>query len=504
MKNSISRRDFLKLAGMLPLGVAAPRLLDSLQAQTGKRNVIIVVFDALSAYDVSLYGFPRETMPNLSRLAKRAVVYHNNYAGGNFTTTGTASLLTGVLPWTHRAIQENSMVSPPFDKQNIFSAFPYYPIAYTHNGWAYTLLRQFQTEIEELIPREQLLLASYDNIIPELFKNDDDIASVSWVRNMRARQDGFAYSLFLANLYEWLQAKKIENLKELFPRGLPTTGSDNGFLLGEAVDFIAERLSLIPQPFVGYFHFLPPHFPYRTSLEFYNVFKDDGFSLIEKPLDILIKNEDKNLLARRTGYDEFILYCDKEFARFYEQLEIAGLLENTWLVLTSDHGEMFERGISGHSTDTLYEPVIRVPLVVFEPGRTEGMDIHIPTNNIDVLPTMLHVTGNPIPEWLEGTVLPPYSTSPSDPNRSIFVMRANDNDPFAPLTRASTMILKDRYKLHYYFGYPQVPENGLIKLFDVQDNPEEMNDLYTVKKDTASELLNELKAKLTEVNEPYL
>ena len=396
------------------------------------------------------------------------------------------------------------MVAPPFDKQNIFSAFPYYPIAYTHNGWAYTLLRQFQTEIEELIPREQLLLASYDNIIPELFKNDDDIASVSWVRNMRARQDGFAYSLFLANLYEWLQAKKIENLKELFPRGLPTTGSDNGFLLGEAVDFIAERLSLIPQPFVGYFHFLPPHFPYRTSLEFYNVFKDDGFSLIEKPLDILIKNEDKNLLARRTGYDEFILYCDKEFARFYEQLEIAGLLENTWLVLTSDHGEMFERGISGHSTDTLYEPVIRVPLVVFEPGRTEGMDIHIPTNNIDVLPTMLHVTGNPIPEWLEGIVLPPYSTSPSDPNRSIFVMRANDNDPFAPLTRASTMILKDRYKLHYYFGYPQVPENGLIKLFDVQDNPEEMNDLYTVKKDTASELLNELKAKLTEVNEPYL
>ena len=504
MKNSISRRDFLKLAGMLPLGVAAPRLLDSLQAQTGKQNVIIVVFDALSAYDVSLYGFPRETMPNLSRLAKRAVVYHNNYAGGNFTTTGTASLLTGVLPWTHRAIQENSMVAPPFDKQNIFSAFPYYPIAYTHNGWAYTLLRQFQAEIEELIPREQLLLASYDNIIPELFKNDDDIASVSWVRNMRARQDGFAYSLFLANLYEWLQAKKIENLKELFPRGLPTTGSDNGFLLGEAVDFIAERLSLIPQPFVGYFHFLPPHFPYRTSLEFYNVFKDDGFSLIEKPLDILIKNEDKNLLARRTGYDEFILYCDKEFARFYEQLEIAGLLENTWLVLTSDHGEMFERGISGHSTDTLYEPVIRVPLVVFEPGRTEGMDIHIPTNNIDVLPTMLHVTGNPIPEWLEGTVLPPYSTSPSDPNRSIFVMRANDNDPFAPLTRASTMILKDRYKLHYYFGYPQVPENGLIKLFDVQDNPEEMNDLYTVKKDTASELLNELKAKLTEVNEPYL
>ena len=502
----MTRRDFLKLAGMLPLSVAAPRFINRFaQSSSGKQNVIVVVFDALSAYDVSLYGFPRETTPNLSQLAKRAVVYHKNYAGGNFTTTGTASLLTGVLPWTHRALQENSMVASPFDKQNIFSVFQnYYPIAYTHNGWAYTLLRQFQAELDELIPREKLFLDSYDNFIPALFKNDDDIASVSWVRNMRVRQNGFAYSLFLSNLYEWLQERKIENLKDMFPRGLPTTGSDNGFLLDEAVDFIGERLSVIPQPFVGYFHFLPPHFPYRTSREFYNAFKNDGFSSVEKPIDILARKVDQNLHARRTGYDEFILYCDKEFARFYNHLEASGLLENTWVVLTSDHGEMFERGISGHSTDVLYEPVIRVPLVIFEPGRTEGMDIHIPTNNIDVIPTMLQVTGNKIPEWLEGVVLPPYTNATPDTERSIYVVRANDNDRFAPLSRASTMIRKDRYKLHYYFGYPEVSSNGLVRLFDVEADSEELNDLSSTKRETVAELLNILKQKLAEVNEPYL
>ncbi len=64
-----------------------------------------------------------------------------------------------------------------------------------------------------------------------------------------------------------------------------------------------------------------------------------------------------------------ILYADKEFGRFFDYLDSSGLLDNTWVVLTSDHGEMFERGIDGHDTEVLYEPVIRIPLMIFEPGR---------------------------------------------------------------------------------------------------------------------------------------
>ena len=93
-----NRRDFLKLAGMLPLGLAAPQLDRSLGLQSDKKNVIIIVFDAFSAYNISLYGYGRETTPNITRLAERATVYHNHYAGSNFTTPGTASLLTGTYP----------------------------------------------------------------------------------------------------------------------------------------------------------------------------------------------------------------------------------------------------------------------------------------------------------------------------------------------------------------------------------------------------------------------
>ena len=134
-------------------------------------------------------------------------------------------------------------------------------------------------------------------------------------------------------------------------------------------------------------------------------------------------------------YDEFLLYVDHEFGRFMDSLEESGLLENTWVVFTSDHGEMFERGIDGHSQHALYEPVIRVPLLIFEPGQKTRIDVHTPTSAIDVLPTMLHVTGHQTPEWIEGEILPPYRPTEIDPERSVYVVRANDNGQFEPLNR---------------------------------------------------------------------
>ena len=509
MRKTLNRREFLKVASLLPLGAAAPRLLynlsDSSFLQEKPKNVIVVVFDAFSARDISRYGYERKTTPNIDRLSKQAIVYHNHFAGANFTTSGTASLLTSVLPWTHRALTPNSEVAEKFATHNIFTTFKnHYRVAYTHNGWAYTLLRQFHHEIDELIPREKLLLGSLDTPVQEFFHNDDDIASVSWARNMKVDEEGHAYSLFLSRFYEDLQNKKIKNYRSLFPRGIPNTGSDNGFTIEQAVDYIEERIAAIPQPFLGYFHFLPPHQPYRTSREFFNAFNHDGFKSIPKPIDILVGRESKNLPRKRTEYDEFVLYCDKEFGRLYDDLESSGVLENSWLILTSDHGEMFERGISGHSTDVLYEPVVRIPLMIFEPGRKTGLDIYNVTSAVDVVPTLAHLAGEQPPDWTEGVVLPPFDSTIPTTNRNIYIARAVNNDPNAPLSMASTILIKENFKLHYYFGYPEVSPDGLVRLFDIQSDPEEMSDLAQVKPNVTSELLDELKTKLKQVNEPYV
>lgn len=509
MSSNPSRRDFLKLSSLFPLSLASPHLLRLLAAfgpaQTTGQNVLVIVFDAFSGLNVPLNGYARDTTPNLRRLAPRAIVYHNHYAGSNFTTPGTASLLTGTLPWTHRALQAKNEVVAPYQERNLFTVFDdYYRIGYSHNGWANILLEQARQGMDELVPWKSLFLGSYDSFLHSLFVKDDDTASVGWTRNVNLSQEGYAYSLMFSHLHKVLQDSRDPALKQRFPRGIPSTGDvSSQFLLETAVDWIGARLARLSRPFAAYFHLLPPHGPYNTSHEFYNRFRDDGLRPILKPEDLFTDAQSyETLLRRRTDYDEFILYVDDQFGRLYDSLEASGLLANTWVVLTSDHGEMFERGISAHSTEALYEPVIRIPLMIFEPGREKGMDIHAPTSAVDVLPTLAHVTGKPTPPWTEGVVIPPFGNA--DPNGRVFVVRAAKNDPTAPLTRASTAMIRNRYKLLYFFGYPEKGIDELVKLYDLQGDPEEMTDLAGAYPDIAESMLRELKDRIRETDQPYL
>jgi arylsulfatase A-like enzyme len=500
----INRRNFIKLAGLLPLSFAAPRWTRHLPDAGSRKNVILLLFDAFTASDISLYGYQRETTPNLARLANRAVVYHNHYASSNFTTSGTASLLTAALPWTHRAIAKNGVVAPAFIRRTLFDTFDdYFRIAYTHNPWAYTLLHQFQREIGDLVPTNELLVKAYDSVLGTLFRNDEDIASVGWTRDVKI-DEGYAYSLLFSHVDRLLHDRQIAKFKHEFPYGLPSWGN-NYFLLEDAVDWLDNTLNAIAQPFLGYFHFLPPHAPYRPPQEYIDRFVGDGYRPVKKPVDVFgTVVSDRALQTNRLEYDQYILYADREFGRLFDHLEKSGLLQNTWLIVTSDHGEMFERGIIGHRSDALYEPAVHVPLMIFEPGRTEGMDVHTYTSAVDVLPTLAQVTGHPIPSWSEGTVLPPYSSSAVDPNRSIYVVRAVWNKPDDPITVASTMLVKGRYQLVYYFGFSGQGIEDRARLFDIDADPEEMNDIFPTEKDLGLGLLNEFKRSLAEANKPYL
>jgi arylsulfatase A-like enzyme len=512
MKHRLNRRDFLKVAGIVPLSIAAPSAMRTLRipkSVDGQKNVLVIVFDAFSAYHVSMYGYARETTPNLAKLAERAVVYHNHYAGGSFTTPGTASLLTGTLPWTHRAFEAKAVVADRYVTHNFFGAFQdYYRIAYTHNGWANILLEQCVDEMSELVPWKSLFLQSFSGFLQTFFAKDIDTASVSWTRNID-RKDGYSYSLFLSHLYDVLQKNKAKSIREQFPRGLPSTGfADSEFILENAIDWVGKRLPAIPQPFMGYFHFLPPHGPYNTSKEFYNFFSQDGYKPVDKPEGPFSEGETRaELLNMRAAYDEFILYADKEFGRLFNYLESSGLLENTWVIVTSDHGELFERGISGHSTNALYQPQIRIPLMIFEPGRKTGMAIDAPTCAVDLLPTLAHLTGHQNPEWSEGAILPPYApTTTQTTDRSIFVVQAQENEQYASISKATIVLIKGRYKLIYIFGDKKIKAIGLdelVQLYDIEADPEELNDLYSSHQKIAEEMLAEVKSKLSEVNKPY-
>lgn len=501
---AINRRDFLKLAGALPFGLYASQAARTLGLQTApeKKNILIIVFDAFSAHNMSLYGYERQTTPNIDKLAERATVYHNHYSNSNFTTPGTASLLTGMLPWTTRALQLNGKVAESLARRNIFSVFDEYETsAYSHNQLVNTLFEQFFNDIEEWIPKEGLLLRSSEKTVQRIFRNDADISSVSWGRETQVSDDGFAYSLFLSKLISYLDDRNVNDYLPFFPRGVPTASGTGRFLLEHAINWIAKRYKDIIAPTLGYYHLLPPHAPYKTPGEFVGRFRRDGFTPIEKPRDIFATEEGVDFEKKRAYYDEYIMYVDREFARLYQMLEESGRLEDTWVVLTSDHGEMFERGISEHLTNVLYEPVIRIPLIIFEPGKSSRADVRVPTSAIDLLPTLAHLNGVPIPNWAEGTLLPPHRAAQD--KSDVYAVHSVETVMGEAFQQGSIALVKDGYKLHYYFGYPKLQGQERVELYDLASDPEEMNDISSAKSSVTRELLAQVKAGLAQADKPY-
>src|SRR3972149_5008494 len=141
------------------------------------------------------------------------------------------------------------------------------------------------------------------------------------------------------------------------------------FLLEDAIDWIQKEVAEVPQPFFGYFHLFPPHEPYMTRKEFVDIF-DDGWEPESKPVRAFPQNKSEEFLnSRRRHYDEYLAFADAEFGRLFDFLRRTGILDNTCFILTSDHGQLFEREIHGHVTATLYEPLVHVPLIISKPGQ---------------------------------------------------------------------------------------------------------------------------------------
>jgi arylsulfatase len=186
-------------------------------------------------------------------------------------------------------------------------------------------------------------------------------------------------------------------------------------------------------------------------------------------------------------------------------LEQQGVLDDTRLIFTSDHGEMFERGIDKHGSQALFQPEIRVPLMIYEPGQQERLDIYHNTSAVDILPTLLFLAGEKIPDWCEGEVLPPYNTQPPRSDREVFVVHSRKYRQGKPIERASLMIRKGEYKLTKFFGWEQQQDIGTFcEMYDVEQDPEELNDLYSSHKDIADELEGILDERLLRAEEEYL
>ena len=507
MKSRLSRREFLKILGTTALSlITSSRIIANNQtikggsAQIGP-NVLILLFDSLSARHMSLYGYQRSTTPHISEFADRSLVYHNHYSSGNFTSPTTASILTGVYPWTHRAINLNGIVRERFAHQNLFSLLDerYHISGYTHNPLAGVFLNQFRSYIDRLHLMEDLSLAG-DVYAEKLFPKDFPVAF--WSENILRGTDQFIPgSLF----YSQLDRERLKNeinrlepdLMEKYPDGIPHNFKGMYLILEQAIDWIMAQLKKLPDRYLAYYHLWPPHDPYLPRADFRNLF-NDGKRWVKKPEHIFsLGISDQEIDYLRQRYDEYIAFVDSEFGRLFEFMQKNGILDNTMVVLTSDHGELFERGITGHLNSTLYQDLLHVPLIISLPNHEKRQDIFTPTSCVDLLPSIMQFTGNEIPEYIEGQALPGFSPHSTQEERSVYAIEAKLNSKMGPLNKCTLAMIDGRYKLIHYRGYG---EEIQPELYDLENDPEELENLSTYKRSIVNDMLAEITSKLESIN----
>ena len=487
----MNRRQFVQTASVAALSFVWPviRPIKS-SPSTDQPNVVILVLDSFAARHASFLDYPRSTTPNLHTLAAQSTVYHNHYAGGNFTIPATASLLTGTHPWTHRSLHPYGTLTDKFVERNMFTTFGnagYQRVALAQTPFAAMLLSQCASHIDYHERLEKLALFSGE-LLTEVVPIDEYYLAFptelqQWVGAFNEGSELFQpSSLLLSTLHRvWRGSRRRQlalDYASLFPKGLPQASNAILFRLEETIDWMTQTVVSQQTPFLGYFHLYPPHIPYTPRHDFAELFDDELWMPGKPESEFSEGYSDAILQKNMRDYDQYLAYADAEIGRFLDSLRLANMLDNTIIVVTSDHGEMFERGILGHITPTLYEPIIHIPLIISYPNQTEQVDIQAMTHAVDLLPTLLQACQIEIPSWIEGQFLPQSSLDSSSDGRELLIVDAKRSHRNSRLPIRTAALRHGDYKLIHYFGYEEAPSS--FELYDLSVDPHELNDIYDI------------------------
>ncbi len=179
-------------------------------------------------------------------------------------------------------------------------------------------------------------------------------------------------------------------------------------------------------------------------------------------------------------YDSGILFTDKYVGKLFAKLDELQLSGNTYVIITSDHGEEFrEHGKMGHGQN-LYEASIRVPLLFYCPSKFKPRIIsESQVQSTDLMPTILDLAGILVPKFAEGKSLKPLLLGKPSPDESIAFSEVT------PLrsTRNSLSLryMKGDAKLKMIFSFDKkkrsrkkIPLTARVEFFDLQKDSEEL------------------------------
>jgi arylsulfatase A-like enzyme len=364
-------------------------------AAHARPNVLVIILDTVRAFSLSLYGHERPTTPNLERWARHGTVFERAMAPSSWTLPSHSGMFTG----------------------------------------------RWQTELSVLFARR------LDNAYPTLAEvlRDAGYATGGFVANLNyaSRESGLArgfarYSDFELTVGSFLRSGTLSRkvvdrprIRWFFNFLRPALWKPADRVTGEALEWIGKKSD---QPWFVFLNYMEAHDPENTPAPFDTLFGPPTRKLYWKDLTIRPLPPQAIMDQLVQGYDGAIAYLDWHIGGLLDSLKARGQLENTIVVISSDHGEEFgEHGRLGHGI-SLYRTSVQVPLLVLAPrceanGHRETAGVS--TRDLSAtLMDLLEISEHPFPGQSFADLV--CSGSPDRTSHPIFSVLRESARPGAP------------------------------------------------------------------------
>jgi arylsulfatase A-like enzyme len=425
--------------------------------------------DTVRADHMSLYGYERNTTPNLNKLAQEATLYSQAIAPSDMTLPTHASIFTGLYAKKHGA-----RLDPP---------------AY---GLGRPLADGFHTMAEILSEKGYSTMAV--------------VANHAYVSKYFGLAQGFRYYdqrapvPFLGKPHIYYLRRGIREIATRFasPPLFEMSYRPAEDITMEAFACLAKAKS-DNRAFFLFLNYMDTHWPYIPPPPFDNLYpgKNSHFNTVQYTdlseevmrLDRKVtENEYRHMVSQ---YDGGITYIDHHIGELLKKLKEFGFYEHSLIIITSDHGETFgERNFVGHIV-SVYQDQVHVPLIIKYPMTGNEIIIWETVSIIDIMPTILDVLRYSIPQNVDGTSLLRLDSrkhrtimTESFPSGWLFKLHPR----FKRIERA---IFSGRLKFIS-------STNGKRELYDLSIDPNEKINLYKAGHEIVQELVTRLSQWLDE------
>lgn len=378
-------------------------------------NVLLISLDSLRADHVGCYGYERDTSPTLDKLADEGIRFSNAISTSSWTLPTHLTMFTARYQTSHGVMHDTTT------------------------------------------------LASSVPTLGEIMKaggyNTAGFISGPYVAGHYGYSRGMDTYVDLSQGYDHRREA----------RATVASPAINDSALAWLADNHEEPFFLFLHYFDIHYDFIPPA-PYDTMFDPDYTGTMDGTGFIERK-DVNADMDPRDLEHIKALYDGEIRFTDAHVAKILEKLESYGVLDNTLVLLVSDHGdEFFEHGNKGHHR-TVYDEVLRVPFIARLPeSKRAGTVVEQQVSLVDVMPSILDVVGLPGPEDMEGqSVFRLEETAPRKAIYAEFFDKRGFNVQVARRTEDTKTI--------QHFNRITHPNGGEIELYRHSDDRDELKNL---------------------------